>query len=50
MLAGTPAQIAEEFAVRREQLGVDSLMVPARDPAQIELFAKEILPRLAALA
>jgi probable F420-dependent oxidoreductase len=49
VLAGTPARIVEEFAARREQLGVDSLMLPARDPAQIEVVAKEILPRLAAL-
>jgi probable F420-dependent oxidoreductase len=49
VLAGTPARIAEEFAERRERLGVDSLMVPARAPEQIEVLAKEVLPRLAAL-
>jgi hypothetical protein len=50
VLAGTPAAIAEEFAARREQLGVDSLMLPVRDLAQIEVLSKEVLPRLAALA
>jgi probable F420-dependent oxidoreductase len=48
VLAGTPARIAEEFAARREEWGIDSLMLPARDPAQIEVVSKEILPRLTA--
>jgi probable F420-dependent oxidoreductase len=48
VLAGTPARIAEEFAGRREQWGVDSLMVPVRDPAQIEILSKEVLPLLTA--
>ena len=45
-LIGTSAQIAATLEERREQWGIDSLMLGGPSPETLETFGKEVLPRI----
>ena len=46
-LVGTASQIVSLLEERRERCGIDSVMVAARSTETLEVFGKEIVPRLA---
>jgi probable F420-dependent oxidoreductase len=45
-LVGTPSQIVAILEERRERCGIDSIMIAARSTETLEVFGKEIVPRL----